>query len=804
MKHHRIIFWGICILLFPEIIFSQIHYKLSLLSDQETYQVSMVSDVTVAPPFNLTASGQITIKVPHGEDDTYFEIKELTNLISGVTWSNNSRTDAPIEEPCYDYISFGLISLGTSGIEYEAGIETPIFSFKNGATLCTDSISLFDNDLDAFRPPNSLNINVGNQLTILGGNGQNAYTGNIGTGKAPCTPTADCEVVTFIDSLVCEIPIDTGDEFCFLYSEDDCDSLVIVNYIVQPPDTMEIVESICPGDYFQNSPYYEDTIIWNTYSNMLGCDSFTVTYLSILPEFEDTIQQILVEGQIFNGQVFEEDTVFTESLTNQFGCDSLVTYEISVVSIPSSVQNISLCEGDEYDGQIYLEDTSLTDTLTSWLGIDSLSITNLWVLDESFSTQKIEICYGEEVNGVPLFQNTILEEEYTGFNGCDSIIQKEIIVHQEYDLFIQQDLCEGDIYEGKVYFEDTVFQKELATDFGCDSLVEISISVYPNPEAQIIGEEVLCEGESQTLLAGGNGSYIWSTGNNSPSIDISQSGEYGLTVTNSFGCTANNAINVAVHLIDANIFETLEGCGAEAKVALQFDHISGGEAPYLFSLDGGNSFTTEHIFNNLIPNTYDMVVEDVWGCRWEEEQTFVAPPSPFVELGQDEFIAQGEDILINTITNLDNPSNILWTPSEGLSCTNCLNPIANPFENTSYQLIITNEQGCTASDEIQIFVDKTLRVYVPNAFSPNGDGINDQFMIYANNGVQSIQKWTIFSRWGELVFQAEDFEPESPQHGWNGKYKGKALQSDTYTWQAEILMVDGKIELLSGAVHLIR
>ena len=159
---------------------AQVKFKLSLLEDGKTYQVSIISEVTYKTPLNLTSTGQVTLKTP----SKGFAVDQIFNLQEEVVWEPNSLTEGPAESPNFDYISFGLVSQGTKKIKYEAGVEVPLFAFTN-LLECQGEITLIDNLNDPFAPPNSKQVNVGNQLTILGAQGD-AYIGNTVESKVPC------------------------------------------------------------------------------------------------------------------------------------------------------------------------------------------------------------------------------------------------------------------------------------------------------------------------------------------------------------------------------------------------------------------------------------------------------------------------------------------------------------------------------------------------------------------------------------------------------------------------------------------
>ena len=102
------------------------------------------------------------------------------------------------------------------------------------------------------------------------------------------------------------------------------------------------------------------------------------------------------------------------------------------------------------------------------------------------------------------------------------------------------------------------------------------------------------------------------------------------------------------------------------------------------------------------------------------------------------------------------------------------------------------------------FVRKIRPIYVPNAFSPNNDGTNDQFLIYAGKQVANIRSFLVFNRWGETVYEYYNFQPNDPLFGWDGKHRGKEMDPAVFTWFAEIEFVDGKVELYEGDVTLMR
>jgi gliding motility-associated-like protein len=143
-----------------------------------------------------------------------------------------------------------------------------------------------------------------------------------------------------------------------------------------------------------------------------------------------------------------------------------------------------------------------------------------------------------------------------------------------------------------------------------------------------------------------------------------------------------------------------------------------------------------------------------------------------------------------------------WSPVAGLSDATIENPIANPSVSTVYTLLVTTGEGCKASTEIKVDVFTQLRI--PNAFTPNGDGHNDVF--YVLGGLQGtvIRRFTVFDRWGQLVFQAQDSQPGDASLGWNGNYRGAPCPTGAYVYFISVSLADGSIHDYKGTVMLVR
>ena len=160
---------------------SQVYFKLSQTDDEKTYIVSMIPEVTLITPMNMVSTSQITLKLPA---DNNFVINNVRSDLNNVKWQEAYVAERPDEAPGFEYISFGLTTLGTRNIPFKVGEEIELFRFDNLGD-CPGKVSLVDNENDEFLFPNSKSVSISNGITVLG-LGTGAYAGNIESGSVTC------------------------------------------------------------------------------------------------------------------------------------------------------------------------------------------------------------------------------------------------------------------------------------------------------------------------------------------------------------------------------------------------------------------------------------------------------------------------------------------------------------------------------------------------------------------------------------------------------------------------------------------
>lgn len=146
----------------------------------------------------------------------------------------------------------------------------------------------------------------------------------------------------------------------------------------------------------------------------------------------------------------------------------------------------------------------------------------------------------------------------------------------------------------------------------------------------------------------------------------------------------------------------------------------------------------------------------------------------------------------------------MWSPALDLSYANCPLPVANIKKDISYIVKVTTGYGCSATDTISIKVFcEDSQVFIPNAFTPDGDGINDVLMV-RGKGIVSVKFFRVFNRWGELVFERSNFPPNVVSYGWNGKVRGITGPPDVFVYTAEVVCENGTTYVYKGNTSIIK
>ena len=555
-----------------------------------------------------------------------------------------------------------------------------------------------------------------------------------------------------------------------------------------------------------------------------GVYNLCVTAFNACEEAPPTCQSILVTAipptdlgkqQICEGDNFEvADTVLNTTGLYRFplktadGCDSLVLVDLE--AIPASFTDLgsfNICEEDALPiGDEVFSITGIhTKVLANFLGCDSTVTLDLFVvicnIQGSIDATPAR-CFGEAsgtlnfsvLNGTPPFNYSYerVGRTTTGdgtINQLGEVITLSGLIAGTYLITINDNFGNQRILIGQVMEPDL-----LAADWRRSDYNGFPISCF--------GTE---DGTLEVLPIGGTApySYTWNNGSVEARQRAIPAGNYTLTLSDANGCslivsnelTAPSNINLVANFIDPT-------CDGQSTGRIEISNITGGTAPYLFDLNG-QGFSGRTTYTDLTEGAYEIVTQDANGCESTQEGALVAPIIPVIDLGEDRTVelADAVPLSLNSLTELET---ITWRNDFGLSCYDCPKTTASPTNRMIYSVTVSSIDGCTVTDSLAITVLKVRDIYAPTAFSPNKDGLNDLFFLYGGPEVRSINYFRIFSRWGEQIFEQQNFAPNDAANGWNGEIKGRLPATGVFIWMAEISFIDGETLIYSGDVAVVR
>lgn len=311
-------------------------------------------------------------------------------------------------------------------------------------------------------------------------------------------------------------------------------------------------------------------------------------------------------------------------------------------------------------------------------------------------------------------------------------------------------------------------------------------------------------------------SYLWNFGDGitsstdpNPVHNYTTPGVYqtSLTVNTQSGCAKTLTDTVRVYrtpapaIISRDIIcagDTVSFGGALA--------VADTSITWNWTLGDGKAATTQNTSNIYnIAGTYTVNVQaaNLPGCTGTATKNITVASPPVITKGPDPVIPVGTGVNL-PVSYTGKINSYAWTPTGNLSCTDCAVPFANPKFTTSYKIVVTDLNGCTATDRITVnVICNEENYFIPNTFSPNNDGMNDIFYP-RGKGLYTIRSMRVFNRWGELVYEKKDFSSNDPSAGWNGSYKGKPAGKDVYIYIAEVVCENAQIVVLKGNVTLVR
>lgn len=577
-------------------------------------------------------------------------------------------------------------------------------------------------------------------------------------------------------------PAATGVTMQALSNINGCDSLVITTTSFLLSDTTLINALTCT---------YADTGTTSAlYVNAMGCDSLVISTMNFAGS--DTTYLTGTTCDPANSGLI------TSLLTNQYGCDSVISIFVSLLQSDTTYLTTTSCEP--------LDTGVVIQSLTNSYGCDSMVITTTTLVPvnlcqfQAFVSVVQPFCYGDSAKLVIDLQ--------TGLGPFN--------IHlMHMSSMVSYDYPSTGIYSFPIA-ESGESYIILTSANGLQIIDTIYVDVLSPFEIEIQnvsdynGYSVPCHGDSigearVDILSGGTAPFLfeWSNGVNTDEVDNLKAGTYGITVTDIHGCATTSSVMITEPLnirYSAAIDDIL--CYGDISGGVSLSAVQGGILPIITSLDS-NPFQSVLSYHALMPGTHNLVIKDQNGCTSEEQFELSDPAEWSLDLGSDTTLNYGTEFEIIPVVH-GSPNglvNYIWSDHQ---CDHCGSRIFEIKTFSTFSVSATDENGCTSEDDIRINVSVNRDLFIPNIFSPDGDQVNDLFIISSGQGINEIEELSIYDRWGSLVFQEFHFLPNDPSTAWNGVLKGKPLNMGVYTYKLVVVFEDNLHETRFGDVTLIR
>ena len=622
-----------------------------------------------------------------------------------------------------------------------------------------------------------------------------------------------------------------------------CDSIVTLKLNINPTYKIDTAITICEGATYM----FGDTILktsgiyTKTFQTIDGCDSIRVVELIVNPIYKDTIVETICEGEayIFGTQALTAKGVYTTTFQTTEGCDSVVTLVLNVNPTYTKTDTVVICEGETYTfgTQTITKPTEYKETFKTENNCDSLVILTLIVNPKLDTSITKVICKGETyifgtqaLTTAGIYTKTFQSK----VTGCDSTVTLNLIVNPKLDTSITASICKDETYifgtqtlkTTGIYTE--TFQSKIT---GCDSVVTLVLTV--NPKINTIIEKTICEGEiyafgTQELKTTGTYTEVFQseiTGCDSivtltlnvnrvvdTTIDLRycrvENNIYSYEYTDQLGdihaenfviykadttidkeykssnelaCKEYVTYNITIIEDRADTIETII-CKGDRYQENGFDISTAGYyTHYGKTVDGCDSLLTVHL---IVEENYDTTIY----AEICEGEVYEFIGSEYDKAGRYTKILRSENGCDSVVTLL-----LTVYPSyyDTIYETLQTNEVYNKdgiyaFESGKYTKRMTTEKGCDSILILDLTIESPIVVYVPNVIQvgqggissgSTGDGDNSKLRYFVEDERFEFVDFRVYNRDGIVVWQARD-----SQDYWDGKFKGDYCPQGVYVY----------------------
>ncbi len=586
-------------------------------------------------------------------------------------------------------------------------------------------------------------------------------------------------------------------------------------------------------------------------------DTLTIA-VSLLDTAYRTVVSCEPSVRLPDGSIVYESGQYATIKRTAGSCDSTIVNSVILGSAPSVPFRAAFCSGDSLKlfGEVYGAGGAYQHVIQNGACAKTINITLTEYPRYQFSDSR-ESCSerGFELEGSRWFPGDIYARTLKTARGCDSTLITTFVTGTEPRSTAQYSICEGDIHRfaGETFTAPGSYERRFARTQQCDSIATHELEVRPPARGQTVYAG--CAGDTlrvlnftlvrdttwQVVSVGSNGCDSIHTNlahfrnppvatldTLLPACDDTASGSIGLTIADTItlrwldGAPERDRRSLPAGDYTALLNDS-SGCTSEITYTVQqrtsVGVSSSFEAPKCRGdLNGyvrlrpadsiqhsvlGTRSSSDHRYDNLGAGSYRVGYVDVRGCRGTR---LVDIPEgrdpPLVSHASPVGVMLGDSIRLDPVYGTGD--SLQWIAPMPLSCYDCPRPWASPVHNSEIDLIATNAGGCSTSAKINLIVDDGPRIYTPNVFSPNDDGINDFWLPRGRVNVDRILELSIYDRWGELIFTQSNTSLEDPALGWDGTLRNQALDGGVFVYVCKYILKNGEVISTHGEITLVK